>query len=209
MRKLSFLLCTLFFCASVFSQVNMQTGSAEQSFPLINYSDSKSGLSLGIGLTYSSGNGLLVNEIASDIGTGWSLDAGGVIMRMQNGEPDDQQAYYSGQLSAGAGNDPGVNNTLQSYPNGYLYNTNVGLGCNTGLNYYPVYSSPTVYKERNSVAGDVEQDKFIFRVNGRMGVFVIGRDGTVTTLGDSRIKITFTSVDMGDEGIRTRINQFV
>src|SRR6476646_10117949 len=96
MKRWLFVLILFVASTNVNAQVNLQTGAAEQNFPLINYTDGKSGMALGVGLAYSSGNGLLVNEIASDIGTGWSLDAGGIIVRIQNGEPDDQMAYYSG-----------------------------------------------------------------------------------------------------------------
>ncbi|MBN8666398.1 MAG: hypothetical protein J0M30_02775 [Chitinophagales bacterium] len=208
MRRSIFLpiLIALFIHAE--AQVNTVTGSAEQGFPLINYTDTKSGMTLQVGLFYSSGNGLLVNEIASNIGTGWSLDAGGVIMRVQNGEPDDQQAFFSGDLASDDQNVPGVKNVGKSYPDGYLYNPNTALGCNQGKNYYPVFKENKVYKERNIVAGDTEQDKFIFRMNGRAGAFVLGKNSTAATLGDSRMKITFSTQDLTSQGIRTRINQF-
>ncbi|HMT75226.1 MAG TPA: hypothetical protein PKA77_14225, partial [Chitinophagaceae bacterium] len=153
------------------AQVNMQTGAAEQAFPLINYVDGKAGLSFGVGLLYSSGNGLLVNDIASDVGTGWNLDAGGVIMRMQNGEPDDQPEWF------GASPGPrgkfweytnrGPDYVLKNYPTGYLYNPHVGKGCNVGLNYYPSFKNPAIFFFKQKAAYDMEQDKFVFRMNGR------------------------------------------
>lgn len=207
----SFILTGFIIFSGLFSkaQVNMQAGSAEQSFPLINYTDGKAGLSLGIGLAYSSGNGLLVNDLCSDVGTGWSLDAGGIIVRVQNGEPDDQMEYNSGRFSAGTGDNAGIQTTLKNYPNGYMYNNRVGQGCSVGQSYYPAFKNQSIFKELNVVASDLEQDKFIFRMNGRSGVFVIGRDGKVTILGDSRIKVSFATSDMTSQGIRTTINQFV
>ena len=202
LRSLMFFL----FPAGVLGQVNMQSGSAEQAFPLINYVDGKAGLSLGVGLAYSSGNGLLVNDIASDVGTGWSLDAGGVIVRVQNGEPDDQQEWTNNKFWEYTDQNPDY--VLKNYPNGYMYNSHVGEGCNVGLNYYPVFKHQAVYKELNVVASDMEQDKFIFRANGRTGMFVIGKDWKVTTIGDSRVKIAFSTQDMTAQGIRTTINQF-
>jgi hypothetical protein len=210
MQKIGNALFFLIISLECYAQVNLQTGAAEQNFPLINYSDTKSGIMLGVGLSYSSGNGLQVNEIASDIGTGWSLDAGGVIIRMQNGEPDDQQAFFSGsQFALAKGDETELKKVLKSYPNGFLYNPNIGKGCNIGQNYYPVFDRQKVYKERNTVAGDVEQDRFIFRVNGRSGMFIIGKNFKVTTLGDSRMKISFSTSDMTSQGIRTTINQFI
>lgn len=192
------------------AQVDLQTGAAEQTLPLIDYRDTRSGLGAQITLNYSSGNGLLINEIASDVGTGWNLEAGGLITRIQVGEPDDQPAY-----------DNGVKRGLESlkrYPAGFLYNDNIGKGCNNGLNYHPFFkdnefkennNTGSVYKEKNIVAGDTEQDKFVFHINGRTGVFVIGKDNVVKMIGDSRVKITFTKSDMTSQGIRTTIDKFV
>jgi hypothetical protein len=200
-------LCCLFGAA----QVNLQTGGAVQNFPLIDYSDIKSGLSLGVTLNYNSGNGLLVGDIASDAGTGWNLDAGGMIMRIQVGQPDDQKAYFTGNVT-GMG-------SLQNYPDGFMYNPHIGKGCNVGGNYYPVFqkqnnnAATMVYKDHNIVTGDTEQDKFVFKFGNRYGVFVISRNlgndtWKVTTLGDSRMKIGFTTADMTSQGIRSRINKF-
>jgi hypothetical protein len=209
MRQAIYAIFLVLFVGTLKAQVNMQTGSAEQSFPLINYVDGKSGLSFGVGLAYSSGNGLQVNDIASDVGTGWSLDASGIIMRIQNGEPDDQPEYNNGSFWAEKNNGTGVSNALKNYPNGYMYNSNVGKGCNVGLNYYPSFKKQSVFKELNVVASDMEQDKFVFRMNGRTGIFVIGRDWKVSTIGDSKIKVSFSTLDMTSQGIRTSINQFV
>jgi hypothetical protein len=188
-------------------QVNLQTGAAEQSFPLINYTDNKAGLSMGIGMAYSSGNGLMVNEIASDVGTGWSLDGGGVIMRVQVGEPDDQKAFDPGGEPFSWANDlTDVNRVLKKYPNGFLYHNNAG--CNEGLSYFPVFKDPAVYKELNTVASDMEQDRFIFRMNGHSGTFVIGKDWKVNTIGDSRLKVSLITQDMIAQGIRTTISEF-
>lgn len=195
--------------ASTSAQVNLQSGSAEQSFPLISYLDGKAGLSMNVNLGYSSGSGLQVSELASDIGCGWNLDAGGFITRIQNGEPDDQMEYTVSDFSADKDHTDAVNMVLKNYPNGYLFNPYTNSGCNAGLNYYPVFGKQKVYKELNRVLSDMEQDKFFFRVNGKSGMFVIGKNQQVTMLGDSRIKISFSMSDMTSLGIRTRINQFI
>jgi hypothetical protein len=78
-------------------QVNLQTGSANFSLPVFNWQDNKSRLATSISFAYNSGNGLKVNDVASNIGQGWSLAAGGVITRLQVGEPDDQNKYDGNQ----------------------------------------------------------------------------------------------------------------
>ncbi|HVK97553.1 MAG TPA: hypothetical protein VM368_07045, partial [Flavisolibacter sp.] len=147
-----------------FAQVNLQTGSATFSLPMFNWQDNKSRLNSVVALNYNSGNGLKVNDIASNVGQGWSLIAGGVITRMQVGEPDDQMAY--GQVSE---------YDLSKYPAGYLYkSTSVALGCNKSLTKYPIYKSMNqVYAQHNTVAEDRELDRFYFQFNGKTGVFIL------------------------------------
>lgn len=199
--RAGYFICLLLLVKTGLAQVNLQNGASEQSFPLINYADSKSGMMLGVSLNYSSGGGLLVNDVASDMGTGWNLNAGGMISRIQVGQPDDQQAYFNGNKTGEL--------SSSNYPAGYLYNTDQNKGCNVGIKYYPVFKDPTVYKEHNEVTSDLEQDKFVFRFNGRYGVFVIGKDWNAVMLGDSRVKINIFTTGMTGQGIRTTIYKFI
>jgi YD repeat-containing protein len=187
--------------APLYAQVNLATGSAEQSFPLISYTDSKSGLMINVTANYSSGNGLQVRSLASDLGTGWELDGGGMISRVQVGQPDDQMAYYVGRLTE----EP----ALRNYPDGYLYSGPLNGRCSEAADKYPAFRREnTIYKVKNEILKDMEQDRFVFRFNGRSGTFVIGKDRKPTTLGESRLVIGFTESDMTSQGIRTRINNF-
>src|SRR5690349_4884254 len=110
-RNFFSLLLLMLFVQNAIGQVNFQTGAAQQSFPLINFIDSKSGLTFNVGADYSSGNGLMVNSMASSLGVGWILNAGGIITRMQVGQPDDQPAYDNGVLT-------GPQSSMR-YPAGY------------------------------------------------------------------------------------------
>ena len=132
-QKKVFYICLLLFVISkVTAQVNLQSGSAVFSLPIFNWKDDKSRLNSTVALSYNSGNGLKVDEVASDVGQGWNLIAGGVITRMQVGEPDDQMPY--------AGN--GSEHDIRRYPAGYLYATvNAYLGCPDALTRYPIYGS--------------------------------------------------------------------
>src|SRR4051812_2398680 len=88
-------------CGPSFAQVNLQTGSAVFSIPMFDWKDDKSRLFSSVALSYNSGNGLKANDVASNVGQGWNLAAGGVITRMQAGEPDDQPAYAGAYPSRG------------------------------------------------------------------------------------------------------------
>src|SRR5258705_7808316 len=106
------------------AQVNLQTGSATFSLPMFNWQDDKSRLNGIVALSYNSGNGLKVNDVASNVGQGWNMVAGGVITRMQVGEPDDQyprnvsdnSKYPAGILFAPFSSTKGCPNALTKYP---------------------------------------------------------------------------------------------
>lgn len=180
------------------AQVNYQTGSGSFSLPMFNWKDNKSRLSSVVALNYSSGNGLKVNELASNIGQGWSLMAGGVITRMQVGEPDDQKPR------------DGAIDDQTKYPPGILYNTvPLTQGCPIGLMKYPVFEGKNkIYRPNNEVAADKEKDYFSFQFNGRSGMFVVNGDNTGTCIGDNKLKVWFTRDESASNPNRTTINAF-
>lgn len=67
--------------------VGMFTGTPNVSIPLYNY---KAGnLTVPISLSYNS-NGIKVDQLPSNVGLGWSLNAGGVITRIVKDETDEE-----------------------------------------------------------------------------------------------------------------------
>ena len=96
------------------AQVTLPTGSAVFSLPIFDWQDNKSRLKTVVALSYSSGNGLKVDNVASNVGQGWSLVQGGV-MRTKRNKMDDQKADRSGNFPANGDQD------ITKYPNGYLY----------------------------------------------------------------------------------------
>lgn len=200
------LLCFgILFLNKSISQVNLQTGSATFSIPMFNWQDNKSRLNSVVALSYSSGNGLKVNDVASNVGQGWSLVAGGVITRMQVGESDDQMAHGLATES-----------DLSKFPNGYLYATEPPIkGCPEALTKYPLYESKNkLYANHNKVTEDRQLDYFTFQFNGKAGMFILdpfnlenGEDHAIS-LGDSKIKIKFQKTDLRPQNIRTTITSF-
>ncbi|WP_347923121.1 hypothetical protein [Pontimicrobium sp. SW4] len=69
------------------TQVNYYTGSANITIPLWEVKEGD--LSVPIYLKYTGGNGIKVEEMASWVGLGWSLNAGGAISRTIRGIADD------------------------------------------------------------------------------------------------------------------------
>ena len=200
MKKIITVLLFLLILSKLTAQVNLQTGSAVFSLPIFNWQDDKSRLNSVIALSYNSGNGLKVNDVASNVGQGWNLIAGGMITRMQVGEPDDQMPY---------GNDDGNDRSINKYPPGLLYATApVTLGCPLALARYPIYKAMNqVYAQHNSTNSDRQLDYFSFQFNGKTGMFVLDPvKGIGQPLGDTKMKISFQKGTISNT--RTTITSF-
>lgn len=72
------------------TSVNYADGAAGYSIPLYEYKTNN--LSLPISLTYNT-NGTRLTQVASRVGLGWMLNAGGVVSRMVLGEPDGSSTF--------------------------------------------------------------------------------------------------------------------
>jgi hypothetical protein len=205
MKKIIIIATIISFSAKLYSQVNLQTGTATFNLPMFNWQDNKSRLNAMVGINYTAGNGLKVNDIASNAGQGWNLSAGGVINRMQAGEPDDQIAYN--------GKGDHTDQDISKYPAGIMYATVPAYkGCPTALTRYPIYGwKNQVYIQRNIIAEDKQLDYFSFQFNGKTGMFVIDpkNPGIAKSLGDTKMKIAFQEdPGMTSQGIRTTITSF-
>ena len=96
-------------------------------------------ISVPVGLSYAMG-GIKVEEVASNVGLGWSLLAGGSITRVMNGLPDDEHGPGTGYLymtlkpSGFPGTPwlPNVDNIMRNYwdiePDIYYYSFNGNSG---------------------------------------------------------------------------------
>lgn len=196
-----FLFASLLIVALSHGQVNLQTGAAQFSLPLYNYQDVGNRIGCSVSLNYVDGNGLKVNEIASCVGTGWSLQFGGEISRLQKGEPDDQPEY---RLPI-----PGAS-TTHYFPNGYLYSESQfhpSIQVTNGGAYVPLNFTKKEIEPPKKFLVDREQDVFRFTFNGRTGEFIIGRDGSIHTIMDSKLRIAKSSDPMASN-IRTTISAF-
>jgi hypothetical protein len=76
--------------------VNYYSGSPSISVPLFNISSGKLGLPVNLSYQF---NGLRTEEIASWVGLGWSLNAGGAITRSVRGLPDEFGNGYMHPIS--------------------------------------------------------------------------------------------------------------
>ena len=203
MKQLCSIICFLLLTVSTKAQVNLQTGSATFSLPMFNWQDDKSRLHSIVALSYNSGSGLRVNDVASNAGQGWNLIMGGEITRIQAGEPDDQVAHGLASET-----------DIKKYPSGILYATvPAANGCPTALTKYPIYGwKNQLYAQHNVIAEDRQLDYFSFQFNGIAGLFVLDPNDpskSGKSLGDSKLKINFQEdPNLQNQGIRTRITSF-
>lgn len=140
--------------------VNHYTGVPAINIPLYTLPGKE--LSVPISLSYHAG-GNKVQDVASWVGLGWSLNAGGVITRVVRGLPDEE-------------------------PNGYCGVNNIGEKAKEDL---PVNSDSWQYLE-NVAKGDwdSEPDVFYFNFMGNAGRFIIDANGKAHTTPYRNVKIS-------------------
>ncbi len=165
----------LLFGFTATAQVTLQTGAPSINIPLIQYTDEASKLKLDISLSYTGGNGIKVDEKASEVGLGWTLNAGGMVQRIKIGEPDDQIHIEISRMNSSNKPDPihipaGIFNqpSVANVPSDVNYQKlawNPSYDMNDGTK---TYYDPLVHYDR-------EHDKFIYSMNGTSGSFILGK----------------------------------
>lgn len=152
----------LSFSIKGFAQVTMQTGAPAVNIPLIGFQDQASSLDLDVSLSYVGGNGIKIDDKASEVGLGWILNAGGMVNRIRVGEPDDQYPItVSDKIHIPAG--------LFFQPQNPPPSTNAKLGWNPTYDERDkIYYDPNVHYDR-------EHDQFIYSINGKAGKFVLSQ----------------------------------
>lgn len=187
-------LFTLFFIKQLFSQVDLPTGRAVADFPIFSYNNGDK-LTTAINLVYTGGNGIKVNELASNVGLGFGLQAGGVISRIKIGVADDQ---VGGKLN---GDLLGTGRAYSSYANSPVPSK---------AGWVPIqdYAIP-FYSHDSSVIDDREMDVFTYNYNGRQGSFVVGLNGTIKPLNNANIRIEKVTENLSSSNILTRWSKFI
>ncbi|PRD44539.1 hypothetical protein C5745_19365 [Sphingobacterium haloxyli] len=155
--------------------VGESTGIPEVSVPIYSWSNGYFPQGLDVSLAYFAG-GIQVDQISSNIGMGWSLNAGGVISRVVRGTYDESEG------------------------NGSLYNSgnNVMPASQEEGNGPLDYSLNNRYFQRidaNMVDG--QHDIFTYNFMGFSGQFVLGKNNDVLIMDKSHLKIdkTITRID--------------
>lgn len=159
--------------------VSHSTGVPSINIPFYDFSDEGKGLSLNIGLNYHSG-GHRVADMASNVGLGWSLNAGGVISRTLKGLPDDHPAGY-----------------INTPPLPLLYTDNFDTYFSFPSTITPISqgvcleNSPHFHTIRQIHEGqlDGEADIFSYSINGQNGKFYLNKEGKVVNINITSNKV--------------------
>ena len=168
--------------------VSYHTGVPNISVPL--YTVTEGSLQLPISLSYHAA-GIRVDEVASNVGLGWSLNAGGMISRTVNGGPDEGNPNVGGfspRKGWGFYKDGGFPTEIvqcDTMPSRNFY----------GPNGYcpPPYTSckPCCYYYHDAATGaiDIEPDIYSFNVNGYSGKFFFDANRNVHMVEENDIYV--------------------
>ncbi len=176
--------------------VSNYTGVPDISIPLFSSPTHSKDVNLAISLNYHPA-GIGVNEIASDVGLGWSLFAGGSISRTVRGMPDEQLIYPGG--ANGKGNIGIYHNNLSHNKNDYyafMENTGQFISDTERANKF-------IWETMEINRYDTEHDLWQFNFMGKSGRFIIKKNTTtgvleVTPIDDYRLKIINNYTTIGD-----------
>lgn len=139
--------------------VGYTTGIPQISVPIYSYSNPDNTLGMSISLDYHAG-GIKVDEVASNVGIGFALNAGGVITRTQRGIADEIPVY-------GFVNRPSIPDETEGNR----------------------YNGATTYLRMNVNEIDSQNDVFNFNFNGQSGKFMFGKNGDFLMLTPSKIRV--------------------
>lgn len=149
--------------------VSYHTGVPSISIPI--FSAKQNSRDIAVSLSYHAG-GIKVEELASTVGLGWSLQAGGSISRSQRGLPDETAPAVGYFYSFRKAKDFFDNNMNGMQKKAYL-------------------------KEIITEDADGEADIFHFNFGGYSGKFFFAEDSSFHTIPESKLRITFQQSPYG------------
>lgn len=161
--------------------VKLSTGIPSIGIPFYTYKNERTNLQLSVGIQYHAG-GHKVEDMASNVGLGWALNAGGLISRTMRGRPDDElNGYiYSDKLPYLYTSDF----NRSTVPSSSL-STNGGICSQNSSDYLTV-------KNVSENELDGESDIFHFNMGNFSGEFFFKKDGTIQLMSQSNLKISYS-----------------
>lgn len=169
--------------------IGLVTGTAQLSIPV--YTIKSGSLSHTISLSYAS-NGVKVDEVSSRVGTGWNLQAGGVITRMIHDKPDEAnlstRIFYHGNYFVDTNNF--YNYVIHAADVGYDFQPDEFTFSSNGLSgkfiHMPDGSFQQFTKSKIDISGDENLGSFtITNTNGDVYYFGLAELTKSYTEGES------------------------
>lgn len=142
--------------------VNYNNGTANTAIPLYTISDFD--LNVPVSLSYQTG-GIRVSDVASSVGLGWSLNAGGVVTRVVRGLPDETNERNTTLYST----------CFSKEHHGYFKTLGDIEYCNSSY-----------------CVNDIEPDIFYYNINGVGGKFFLDKQLNVIQVNKTDIKIKYS-----------------
>lgn len=159
--------------------VSLYTGIPSISLPI--YTISLKGLSVPISLNYHS-SGIKVDELASNVGVGWSLHFGGAITQTVNGQPD---LYSTGWRNLSSPQVLPQADTLQTV---WAWNT-------AGYDADPAYA---FMQDASDDVFDTQPDIYTLNLNGRTVKFFYDQSGNRFLMPYQRLRFN-SDIEIQDE----------
>ena len=157
--------------------VSLYTGQPNISIPI--WSVTEGNLAIPVTLSYHA-SGVKVEDIASWVGLGWSLNAGGVISRSVKGLPDDSNGYRVGFYYEGR--------NLKQYWDSEQQNIPPSAGVEYIFDKYGL-PEPSRLDLLKSMELDGEPDEFYFNIAGFSGKFYFDNLGEIAIYSENDVKI--------------------
>ncbi|MBE7169527.1 MAG: RHS repeat protein [Williamsia sp.] len=163
--------------------VGPSTGIPQIGVPIYSYTNGSTSTSFDVSLSYHAG-GVRVDDMPSNVGLGWVLNAGGAITRTLRGIYD--EAPQVGFMNAGALpiNEADGNDATK------IRNDRPFVRINEGVL-------------------DSQNDIFNFNFNGRSGKFVYGKNGAFLMINQQKIKVEMMTSNLDPNSSSPLISKFI
>jgi hypothetical protein len=174
--------------------VSYFTGEANVQIPIYTYKDKD--FEIPIFLSYNS-SGFIPNKREGIVGLNWFLNAGGVLTRNINGQPDDQKGLPTQMnptiphgLYYGIKNNLAISSATKSSIFNFVSGTVIN---NTGTT--TTTSGGTIVDDEWVIGGcELQSDDYNFTMPGHAGRFVLENNGNVHCLGKENDKVDLTEM---------------
>ncbi len=164
-------------------EVNKHTGIPSIGADILNWKSKRNALSLNIGLSYHAG-GIKVEDVASNVGIGWSLNAGGIITRSVFGIPDEEPNGFINRNLIPDYNTPLYTGSYYNPPHQLQNEFNIMDTSRKSIIAFfndPSLDNSATWKYYSGLF-DTQQDIFYYNFGNYNGKFVLDIEGNVNLL---------------------------